>query len=240
MICLHAFLLCNSSLLFAEWQGLENAHVEKEHEKRARRKADHKDSKNYEVTDTDDRRHSSSREDHVKHQRHKDEGHKCDSYKERRVEEYEKDGRLKYENHRDKQSVREHSIERSGGKLVRDESRLSDSNHKKVKLQLNDYEDNHFDDGDVRYSDHKRRKRSPDDGVDYSESKSRDTKEQHTAIERITSSGNKLDFASDGRRSEPHRKVPIELSPNNDKQKKSPSSSIRVGKVHDRCVSSSF
>ncbi|XP_031494818.1 uncharacterized protein LOC116260532 [Nymphaea colorata] len=170
----------------AEWQikdELRNPELEKELEKRIRRRdgSGDKDKWQEDVRDSDDRR-LSSREDRVKNGRYKDERderHKDIRYRDKYREDIDRDHRYRDDKHREERSSRDHTVDRSDEKHLRDEGRSSGSRHKKSKPEI-DRDGSPNLDRSLRMKEN--RGRRSDDNEDHSDHKSRAIKEANADL----------------------------------------------------------
>ncbi|XP_043716058.1 uncharacterized protein LOC122664346 [Telopea speciosissima] len=212
-----------------EWQiqdELRNLELEKELEKRIRRRRDSscdKDKYQDNIRDSSDRR-LSSRDDNAKNVKYKDETHKDVRYRDKYHEEPDRDRRHRDDKHRDERSTRDQTNNRSDPKHLRDDS----DRHKKSKPYDSDHGGStHLDDRGSRYKDSQGKKRSCDENEDHTDVKSRSSKEHRSVVEK-KSSGSRAESIADGGRSQSRH---VDDSPvTNNRRKSSPSSSAHGAK----------
>ncbi|XP_068666029.1 uncharacterized protein [Aristolochia californica] len=209
--------------------------LEKEYEKRTKKRIDGSGTKDVKDDEDDDRR--LSREDRQRNGKYKDEKHKEDRYKDKHREDFERDHRNKDDKYRDERSSRDHTTDRPDNKYSRDENKTLESHHKKAKFQDNNFEGSpHTDDQGTRYKDYNGRKRSPDDNEDYDDLKTHGAKELRSDVERNVSSNSKVDSPGERRRSKSrsHHSEAVDSGPSSNREKNSPSSGTHAGKDMDR------
>ncbi|XP_077251287.1 uncharacterized protein LOC143890473 [Tasmannia lanceolata] len=242
---------------------LRNHELEKELDKRIKRRRDDSGDKEKwkeDVRDGDNRRLSSTDDDRLKNGRYKD-GRQIDGrykderqvdgrYKdERQVDGRYKDERRKYrkdldrdhryedDKHRDEKPSRDRASTRSENKNFRDESKTSESRHKKTKVQDSDHDGSPYaDEKGARLKDNRGKKRSCDDNDSHSDIRSRSTKEQRSDVEKNAVSNSKVDSASDKGRSESHyhHSDAVDSTPSSSRLKRSSSCSAHAVKDHYR------
>ncbi|XP_010261562.1 PREDICTED: zinc finger CCCH domain-containing protein 13 [Nelumbo nucifera] len=222
-----------------EWQiqdDLRNPELEKELEKRIRRRRDgsgDKDKYQDDVRDSTEKR-LSSRDDHSKNGRYKEERNKDGRYRVKYREDLERDHRPRDDKHRDERSSRDHISSRSDSKHLRDESISAESRHKKSKSQDDDRDGSpHPDNRGARYKDIKGRKRSNDDTDDHGDIKLQSSKEHRSDVEKKSSSSSKIDSHVDRGRSQ-SRHADVDSSVSNARRKSSPSPGAHVSKEQHR------
>ncbi|XP_077212573.1 uncharacterized protein LOC143847565 [Tasmannia lanceolata] len=218
---------------------LRNPELEKDLEKRIRRRRDgsgDKDKLPGDVQDGDDRR-LSSRDDCLKNGRYKDERQKDGRYKDERHkyrEDLDGDHKYKDDKHRDERSSRDQPSERHENKNFRDERKPAESRHKKTKLYDSDRDGNPYvDERGAGYKDNKGRKRYSNDSEGHSDRKSRSTKEHRTEVEKNSLGNSKQDSLTDRRRTESHyhHSDVADSTPSSSSQlKRPPSSSAHASK----------
>ncbi|KAF5180616.1 LOW protein: zinc finger CCCH domain protein [Thalictrum thalictroides] len=182
---------------------LRNPELEKEMEKRMRRKRDGSDEKDKYVEDVRDLsgRRLSNRDERHKDEKHKEEKHKEDRYRDKHREDPDRDHRSRDDRGvRDHRSSKDHISDRSGSRHSRDENKLViENHHKKPKTQNTDRDDSpHLDDRASKYKDYRGKKRSSEED-DRSDIKSRNTKDQRYEVEKKLSSGKVESLADRGR-----------------------------------------
>ncbi|XP_042485972.1 uncharacterized protein LOC122066216 isoform X2 [Macadamia integrifolia] len=213
-----------------EWQiqdELRNPELEKELEKRIRRRRDSsidKDKYQDNTRDSNDRR-LSSRDDNAKNGKYKDETLKDGRYRDKYQEEPDRDRRHRDDKHRDERSTRDQTNNRS--EHFRDDS----DRHKKPKPYDSDHGGTHLDDRGSRYKDSQGKKRSCDENEDHTDVKSRSSKEHRSVVEKKSSSS-KAELNADGGKSQSCH-VGDSLATNN-RRKSSPSTSAHVAKDQHR------
>ncbi|KAK9103884.1 hypothetical protein Sjap_021138 [Stephania japonica] len=236
----------------SEWpmqDDLRNPELEKELEKRIRKRRDDPDDKDKfeEGASGANEKRLSNRDDRDKSTRHKDEkGRSDDRYKDRHREDYDRDRRHrddKYrddryskdrtddrysKDHTDDRYSKDHTDDRSD-KYSRDESRAVENNYKKFKTQVSDHGDSlHLDDRGSKYKSDRVKKRSSDD-EDHSDLKPRRAKEPRYEVEKKSSSGKVESPADRGRSLSRHADTDPIVS--NSRRKSSPSSVLIFLKI---------
>ncbi|KAG9448278.1 hypothetical protein H6P81_014406 [Aristolochia fimbriata] len=209
--------------------------LENDYEKRVRKRSDGSGTKD--VKDDEDDVRRLSREDRQRNGKYKDEKHKDDRYKDKHREDSERDHRYKDDKYRDERSSRDHTADRPDSKYSRDESKNSESRHKKAKLQDNNSEVSpHTDDQSNRYKDYNGRKRSPDDNEDLDDVKTLGAKELRSDVEKNASANSKLDSPGERRRSKSrsHHSEAVDSGPSSNRERNSPCSGTQTGKDMDR------
>ncbi|XP_008787471.2 uncharacterized protein LOC103705485 [Phoenix dactylifera] len=168
-----------------EWQvqgELRNVELEKELEKRIRRRGDGSGDRDIwqgDGRDSDNRR-LSSRDDRPKNEsykdeRHRDEKHKDGRYKGKYREDLDRDQRHRDDGHQDEHSSRDRTSDRSDSKHHRDENRTSESRYKESRLQDSDHGGSYVEDYSSRHKDSWGRKRSFDENDAYGDLRPRST-----------------------------------------------------------------
>ncbi|KAJ4952071.1 hypothetical protein NE237_028903 [Protea cynaroides] len=213
-----------------EWQiqdELRNPELEKELEKRIRRRRDNsgdRDKYQDDARDSNDRG-LSSRDDNAKNGRYKEEKHKDGKYRDKYREDPDRDRRHRDEKRRDERSTREHTNDRSDTKHLRDDS----DRHKKSKPHDGGRDGSpHLDDWGSRYKDNRVKKRSCDENEDHIDVKSRSSKEHRSDVEKKSSSSKAESNADRGRSQSRH--VDLDSPVANNRRRSSPSSSTHVAK----------
>ncbi|XP_043706254.1 uncharacterized protein LOC122655926 [Telopea speciosissima] len=213
-----------------EWQiqdELRNPELEKELEKRIRRRRDSsgdRDKYQDDARDGNDRG-LSSRDDSAKNGRYKEERHKDGRYRDKYREDPDRDRRHRDEKHKDERSIRDHTNDRPDTKHLKDDS----DRHKKSKPHDSDRDGSpHLDDRGSRYKDNRGKKRSCDENEDHIDVKSRSSKEHRSDVEKKSSSS-KVESNADRGRSQSHH-VDVDSPVVNNRRKSSPSSSSHVAK----------
>ncbi|KAJ4954805.1 hypothetical protein NE237_011588 [Protea cynaroides] len=205
---------------------LRNLELEKELEKRIRRRRDSscdKDKYQDSTRDNNDRR-LSSRDDNAKKGKYKDEIHKDGRYRDKYREEPDRDCRPRDDKHRDERSTRDHTNNRSDTKHLRDDS----DRHKKSKPHDIDHGGStHLDDQESRYKDNRGKKRSCDENENHTDVKSRTSKEHRSDVEKKLSSSKAESIVDRGRSQSRHVD---DSSVTNHRRKSSLSSSARGAK----------
>ncbi|OVA01966.1 hypothetical protein BVC80_1819g1 [Macleaya cordata] len=213
---------------------LRNPELEKELEKRIRRRRDDSDDKDKYQDDSRDAKDSrvSSRDDRTRNGRYKDEKHKDDKYRDRNHEDLRKDHRNRDDKRRD-DYVKDHTGHRSDTKHSRDEKQ---SPQKKSKPQDREGDGSpRIDDRVTSYKDNRGKKRSSDDNEEYSDLKSRTTKEHRSVVEKKSMSSSKKESPADrGRTQSRHADIDSTLSRS---RRKSPSPSTYFSKDQFRSSS---
>ncbi|XP_042504872.1 zinc finger CCCH domain-containing protein 13-like [Macadamia integrifolia] len=213
-----------------EWQiqdELRNPELEKELEKRIRRRRDNsgdRDKYQDDARDTNDKG-LSSRDDNAKNGRYKEERHKDVKYRDKYREDPDRDRRHRDERHKDERSIRDHTNDRPDTRHLKGDS----DRHKKSKPHDSDRDGSpHLDDRGSRYRDNRVKKRSYDENEDHIDVKSRSSKEHRSDMENKSSSS-KVESNADRGRSQ-SRHVDIDSPLANNRRKSSPSSSTHVAK----------
>ncbi|XP_068644371.1 uncharacterized protein [Aristolochia californica] len=220
---------------FSAYAELFSPVLEKEYEKRVKKRIDGSGTKDVKDDVDDDRR--LSREDHQRNGKYKDEKHKNDRHKDKHRDDSERDHRYKDDKYRDERSSRDRTTDRPDSKYSRDENKTSESRHKKAKLQENSFEgSSHTEDQGTRYKDYNGRKISPDDNEDYDDMKAQGAKELLSDVERNASSSSKLDSPGEKRRSKSrsHHSEAVDCRPSSNHGRNSPSSGTPAGQDTDR------
>ncbi|KAF9616374.1 hypothetical protein IFM89_029628, partial [Coptis chinensis] len=184
-----------------EWlrqEDLRNAQLDKELEKRTRRKRDDSDEKD---KYPDDVRDSNGRRLSSKDERHKDEKYKEDRYRDKYREDLDREHRNRDDRVRDDRTPKDPLRDRSDTRHSRDESRSVENRHKKSKTQNSDYDGSPYvlDDRATRYKDYRGKKRSSDE-EDRSDLKPQNNKERRHEVEKKLSGG-KVELPTDRGRS---------------------------------------
>ncbi|KAK9144005.1 hypothetical protein Syun_013405 [Stephania yunnanensis] len=220
-----------------EWpvvDDLRNPELEKELEKRIRKRRDDPDDKDKfeEGASGANERRLSNRDERGKSTRHKDEKVRSDDrYKDKHREDYDRDRRHRDDKHRDDRYSKDHTDDRSD-KYSRDESRAVENNYKKSKTQVSDHDDSlHHDDRGSRYKSDRVKKRSSDD-EDHSDLKPRRAKDHRYEVEKKSNSGKVESPADRGRSLSRHADTDPIVS--NSRRKSSPSSSAHLSKDQSR------
>ncbi|KAH7685909.1 Serralysin-like metalloprotease C-terminal protein [Dioscorea alata] len=190
----------------SDWQirdDLQNPELEKELEKRRRRRDGSGDKEKWigDDRDNDDRRlfskdeQLSSRDDRTKNGSYKDERHR-----DRHRGDYDRDHRRHDDKYRDEHSSRSHPRDRSESKHLR-EDKILEGQYKKSKLQNSDLDgSSYIDERETKFKDKRERKRVSDETEDYSDLKPRNAKEPRVDRERASSGSRKVDAQIDGNR----------------------------------------
>lgn len=227
---------------------LRNPELEKELEKRIRRRDGSSDKDKYQdLRESDDRR-MSSRGEHAKDVRYKDErlkdGSYGDKYREdvdrenrhrdgKQREDADKDKRHRDEKYRDEYTSRDRTTDKSDTKRLRDENHAAEIRRRKSRTQSNNHDGSPiYDDRSTRYKDDKGKRRS-DDKEDHSDTRPRSTKEQRTDVEKKSTSGAKIDSGTDRGRSH-SRHGDVDSTFGHNRRRSSPSSSSHVAKEQYR------
>ncbi|KAJ0971720.1 hypothetical protein J5N97_019679 [Dioscorea zingiberensis] len=227
----------------SEWEirdDLRNPELEKELEKRSRRRDGSRDKEKLigDDRDNDDRRllskddQLSSRDDRTKNGSYKDERHK-----DRHRGDYDRDHRRHDDKYRDEHSSRNHPRDRSESKQHR-EDKVLEGQYKKSKLQDSDLDGSpYIDERDTRFKDKRERKRAYDETEDHSDFKSRNAKEQRVDRERAASGSSKVDSQIDRSRFNDTHSDKVDSHLSNCRQKGSPSSHAYGAKDRTRHIS---
>ncbi|KAJ6808949.1 zinc finger CCCH domain-containing protein 13-like [Iris pallida] len=216
---------------------IRNPELEKELEKRMKRRRDGSgDNNNFQGDGKEtDARHIYSKDDHSKNGSYKD-----GRYREKNRDDLDRDQRQRDDKRRDAHASRIHTSDWSdnkysidGNKYPRDENRLSENRYK-TKLQYSDHDGSpHVDEHGIELKNIRGRKRSSDDIEDSNDVRPRIAKESREDTERNGSRSAKLDSCSDKAREHPHPdKVDSGLS--SSRPKSSPGSSAYAVKDQTR------
>lgn len=227
-------------LWFVEWQirdDLQNPELEKDLEKRRRRRDGSGDKEKWicDDRDNDDRRlfskdeQLSSRDDRMKNGSYKDERHR-----DRHRGDYDRDHRRHDDKYRDEHSSRSHPRDRSESKHLR-EDKVLEGQYKKSKLQNSDLDgSSYIDERETKFKDKRERKRVSDETEDYSDLKPRNSKEPRVDRERASSGSRKVDAQIDGNRFDHAHSDKVDSHISNSRRKGSPSSNPYGAKDRSR------
>lgn len=228
----------------AEWllkDELRNHELEKEVEKRIRRKGDgssDKDKHQDDKRDGDDRR-LSSRGEHDKDGRYKDGNHR-DKYRDdvdrdsrhrdvKQKEDIDREKRHRVDKYRDERAARDRPSDKSDSKHLRDDSDAAESRNKKSRTEGSNRDGSPtYDDRSVRYKDDKGKRRY-DDIDDQSDLRSRSYKEQRSDLDKKSMSSGKLEPVTDRERPR-SRHADIDSTLSNSRRRSSPNSSSHAAK----------
>ncbi|KAK6947915.1 hypothetical protein RJ641_001388 [Dillenia turbinata] len=231
-----------------EWTSqdeLQNPELEKELEKRTRKRRDdsnEKDKGHDDVRDNDDRR-LSSRGDHEKDERYKDETQKDRNYRDKYREDVDRDAkhkngkqredsdrekRIRDDKYRDEHSLRDYASNKGDARHLRDETNDSDIRSKRSRTENSKRDASpSYEERSTRYKDDKGKRRS-DDQEDHHDLVSR-RKEQHYETEKKYASSGKVDSVTDGGRSH-SRHADLDLASGDRRRRSSPISGSHAAK----------
>ena len=193
----------------------------------------------------------SSRGEHAKDARYKDDRLKDASYGDKhredidrenrhrdgkQREDVERDKRHRDEKYRDEYISRDRTTDKSDTKHSRDENHAAELRRRKSRTQSSNHDGSPvYDDRSSRYKDDKGKRRS-DDKEDHSDIRPRSTKEQRTDVEKKSTSGTKIDSGTDRGRSH-SRHGDVDSTFGHNRRRNSPSSSSYVTKEQYRYLS---
>ncbi|XP_057966846.1 uncharacterized protein LOC131157026 [Malania oleifera] len=224
---------------------LRNLELEKELEKRIKRRLDGSNERDKYQDDSreGDERRLSSRSEHTKDGKYREERHKDRSHRDKCREDIVRDNRHRDgkqreavdrekrhrdDKYRDERISRDHRGDKSDTKHVRDEASTAEIRHKKLRSQNSNHDGSPvYDDRSTRCKDD-REKRRFDDKEDQSDLRYQSTKEQYYDAEKKSSIG-KLESESDRGRSH-SRHTDLDSSLCHNRRRSSPSSSSHVAK----------
>ncbi|KAL1552747.1 titin [Salvia divinorum] len=208
-------------------------HYHEDDDKDSRRE----DGRYNEDGDRDDRRRENIYRDDVdKDNRHKEEKYREDTERDNRHKDskqddgYDRDRRTRESKYRDERTTRDRSGDKSDHKRSRDDSSAVDHYARKS----NAYDDSPIhDDRAARYRDDQGRRRT-NEKEDYSDIKSRGTKDQRSDAERKSTSSAKMDSATDRVRSAAPRNADLDLTSSHGRRQSSPPSNSHTPRDHQR------
>ncbi|KAI3929331.1 hypothetical protein MKX01_006567, partial [Papaver californicum] len=221
-----------------EWQvkdDLRNPDLEKEYEKRVRRRRDDSVDKDKYQEDLSEgsNRYFSSKDNRTKSRQDKDERSgrdksKDDRYRDKYREDVNRDHR-RDDKHRDDLFSRDHS-DRSDTRHCRDDSKTEENRYKRSRPHDSEPDgSSHHDEGSIRYKDVKEKKRTMTENEGHNGIKSPISVERRADVEKKPPSSSRLSSAAERGRSQSHH-LDVDFNVSTNKWNTSPSSNVHAVK----------